>query len=185
MLGGSQLDAALRSIFSRPFRQTFFRASPARFRDDPFGRARTVAANRFNVAGGARVLYLSEKMTTCLEETQAAGFPASAVVVVPVELDLRAVIDLRDPSTLAALQLSEADVAFNFRSLPIGAAPSDTQLVGERFPALGCVDGILFPSFARRPPMETNLAVIEATLPVLGSSIAVNDPSNNLRDRLP
>ena len=185
MLAGPQLDAALRSVLSRPFRQTFFRASPLLYAADPLGRNRTIAANRFNVAGGARVLYLSEKMPGCIEEVQAANFPASSVAIFPVELDLRAVIDVRNPATVGALQLTDRDVAFNFRSLPGGSPPADTQLLGERCAALGCVDGIFFPSFARQPPTETNIAVIEATLSILGSSISVNDPRNNLVDRLP
>jgi hypothetical protein len=98
---------------------------------------------------------------------------------------LKAVIDLRDPTTLATLQLTPNEVAFNFRSLPPSAPPTDTQVLRERCAALSCVDGILFPSFARRPPTGTNVAVIEATLSVLRSSISVDDPGINLRDRLP
>lgn len=124
-------------------------------------------------------------MATCIEEVQAANFPASSVAIFPVELDLRAVVDLRNPATLSLLQLTNHDVALNFRSLPGGSPPTPTQLLGERCAALGCVDGIFFPSFARQPPTETNIAIIEATLSILRSSISVNDPRNNLVDRLP
>jgi RES domain-containing protein len=185
VLAGSQLDAAIRSVLSRPFRQTFFRASRLLYSGDPLGRNRAIAENRFNIESGARVLYLSEQMGTCIEEIQAAGFPAFSVAIFPVQLDLKAVVDLRDPATLAALHLTPTGVAFNFRSLPPGAPPTDTQLLGERCSTLGCVDGLLFPSFARRPPTGPNIAIIEATLSVLGSSISVNDPNSNLVDRLP
>jgi RES domain-containing protein len=185
VLAGAQLDAAIRTVLSRPFRQTFFRASRLRYRRDPLGRSRTIVENRFNVESGARVLYLSEQIGTCLEEIQAAGFPPFSVAIVPVQLDLKAVVDLRDPMILGALQLTPNDLAFNFRSLPPGSPPTDTQLLGERCSALNCVDGLLFPSFARRPPTGTNIAVIEATLPIRGYSIFVDDPGSNLRDRLP
>jgi len=122
VLAGAQLDAAIRSVLSRPFRQAFFRASRLRHAGDPLG---------------------------------------------------------------GALQLTPNDLAFNFRSLPPGSPPTDTQLLGERCSALSCIDGLLFPSFALQPPTGTNIAVIEATLPILGSSIFVDDPGSNLRDRLP
>ncbi|MGH7895347.1 MAG: hypothetical protein ACREQL_11815, partial [Candidatus Binatia bacterium] len=102
---------------------------------------------------------------------------------------LNAVIDLRDRNTLAALQLSSADLRFNFRSVPSGAAATATQLLGERCAALGRVDGIFYPSFATAPAVlatpSTNLAVIEASLAALGSTLEVNDPQNSLHDRLP
>ena len=185
MLAGAQLDAAIRSVLSRPFRQAFFRASRLRHAGDPLGRGRPIAENRFNLENGARVLYLSEQAATCLEEIQATGFPPFSVGIVPVQLDLKAVLDLRDAKILGALHLTPNDLAFNFRSLPPGSPPTDTQLLGERCSALSCIDGLLFPSFALQPPTGTNIAVIEATLPILGSSIFVDDPGSNLRDRLP
>ena len=45
------------------------------------------------------------------------------------------------------------------------------------------IDGLLFESPAVTG--KADLAVIETALPVLGSSLTVADPQNNLHDRLP
>jgi len=37
---------------------------------------------------------------------------------VPVEVDLRAVVDLRDPAIQTALQLTAHNLAMNFRAIP-------------------------------------------------------------------
>ncbi len=49
--------------------------------------------------------------------------------------------------------------------------------------ASGRVDGLVFESIAR--PTNRNLAVFEAALARLGSSVEVNDPRAKLFDRLP
>jgi RES domain-containing protein len=94
---------------------------------------------------------------------------------------LKAVVDLCDPKVQMILQTNSAEIVMNFRSITSGSAP--TQLLGERCLASGRIDGLLFDSPAM--PGKTNLAVFEAALAVLGSSLAVNDPSNNLLDSLP
>lgn len=96
MLTGASLDNAIQQLISRPFRHTFFRAMPLRYAQDPLGKRRPIVAQRFNVAGGARILYLAEDQVTCLHEIQAFGWPPSATVIIPVQFDLKAVVDLRD-----------------------------------------------------------------------------------------
>jgi hypothetical protein len=56
-------------------------------------------------------------------------------------------------------------------------------VLGERCCISGQIDGLQFES----PAMlrKANLAVFEAALILLRSSIAVNDPNNNLFDSLP
>lgn len=179
MLTGALLDNALQQLISRPFRHTFFRAMPLRYARDPLGKRRPIVAQRFNLAGGARVLYLAEDQVTCLHEIQAFGWPPSATVIVPVQFDLKAVVDLRDPKVQAVLHTNSAELALNFRS----SAPAATQVLGERCAASGRIDGLLFDSPAM--PGKANLAVFEASLTKLGSFLAVNDPNNNLVDSLP
>jgi RES domain len=89
------------------------------------------------------------------------------------------VVDLRDPKVQAALHTDSGELAINFRS---SAAPA-TQELGERCAASGRIDSLLFDSPAM--PGKANLAVFEAALTKLGSSLAVNDPANNLVDSLP
>jgi RES domain-containing protein len=183
VLSGPQLDAAIRQVVSRPKRDLFFRATLLKHANDPLGKQRPIRANRFNVANGARVLYLAETIHTALNEVQAFGFPARAVAIVGVQFDLQAVVDLRDANTLTTLQLTINDLSVNFRTVPPGAAPAPTQELGERAAASGAVDGFIFESVAR--PGTINLAVLEANLGSLNSSLTVDDPTNNLHDTLP
>jgi len=46
---------------------------PLRYAGDPLGKRRPIVAQRFNLAGGARVLYLAEDQVTSLHEIQAFG----------------------------------------------------------------------------------------------------------------
>jgi RES domain-containing protein len=130
VLSGASLDKAIQQLISRPFRHTFFRAMPLRYARDPLGKRRPIVSQRFNLTGGARMLYLAEDQVTCLHEIQAFGWPASAIVIVPVQFDLKAVVDLRDHKLLTLLQTNSAEIAMNFRSITPGPAP--TQMLGER-----------------------------------------------------
>lgn len=183
MHSGAQLDAAIRLVVSRPKRDLFYRAMLLKHANDPLGKQRPIRANRFNIANGARVLYLAETIDTALDEVQAFGFPARAVTIVPVQIDLKAIVDLRDVNTRTTLQLTANDLSVNFRAVRPGAPPTLAQALGERTAASGCVDGLIFESLAR--PGAVNLAVFEANLRNLSSSITVNDPTNNLHDTLP
>jgi RES domain-containing protein len=153
------------------------------YRFDPLGKQRPIRAQRFNVAGGARILYLGDDPVTCLHEAQAVGFPASSVTIVPVQFDLRSVVDLGDPAVQKILQTNPTEISFNFRSLPAATRPAMTQVLGARIAASGRIDGLLYESPARQGHL--NLAVIEAALTTLGSSLVVNDPNNKLADHLP
>ena len=181
MLTGVALDNAIRQLISRPFRHTFFRAMPLRYAGDPLGKRRPIVAQRFNLAGGARVLYLAEAQVTSLQEIQAFGWPPTATAIVPVQFDLKAVVDLRDPNVQAILQTNSAEIALNFRSITTG--PAATQVLGERCCASRQIDGLIFESPAM--PRKANLAVFETALILLRSSLVVNDADNNLFDSLP
>ena len=182
MLRGAQLDAAIRAVVSRPLRDMFFRAALLKYGHDPLGKQRPIRRNRFNSDNGARVLYLAHTLQTALAEVQAFGFPPHAVAIVPVQVDLKAVIDLRDANTQASLQLSSVELAMNFRTAPLGTT-TVTQELGECAAVSGIVDGLIYESLA--VPGAANLAVIEANLSGLMSSVSVYDPANNLHDTLP
>ena len=183
MLSGAHLDATIRQLISRPKRDLFYRAMLLKDANDPLDKQRPIRANRFNVANGARVLYLAQTVDTALHEVQAFGFPARSVTIVPVQVDLQAVVDLRDASIQTALQLNTNDLAVNFRTVRPGSTPTATQQLGERAAASGAVDGFIFESLAY--PGTINLAVFEANLTRSGSSLTENDPANNLYDTLP
>jgi RES domain-containing protein len=183
VLTGAPLDAAILRLPSRPRRDTYFRAMRLTFASDPLGKRRAIVGERFNIAGGARVLYLADDHVTALHEAQAFGFPASSVAIIPVECDLRAVVDLRDPAVQSLLQTNAVELSDNFRSLPSGSALSPTQLLGQRISASLRIDGLIYESPARAG--HADLAVVEAALAVLGSCVVVNDPVNKLSDSLP
>lgn len=183
MLKGALLNAAVGTLVSRPLKNIFYRAMLLKFARDPLGKHRPIGRNRFNIDNGARVLYLAENLPTALQEIQAFGFPAHAVAIVPVEVDLQAVLDLRDPAIQTALQLTSDHLAMNFRAIPAGGPLTETQELGECAAASGCVDGFLYESLAM--PGSVNLAVFESNLAPLKSSLTVNDPANSLYETLP
>jgi len=92
------------------------------------------------------VLYLAEDHNTCLNEILVFGWPPVSTAIIPVQFDLKAVVDLQDHRVRAILQLTQAELEFNFRSLPSGSAPALTQLLGERCVASRRVDGLLYES---------------------------------------
>ena len=182
MLTGAALENVVRLLHSRPLRGTYFRAIGARHMKTPLGHAPLMASNRFNLRGGAGTLYLGADAHVCVAEVQADALPADAVTIFPVEVDLKAVADLNDASVLVALGLTPADVVFNFRSLGRSGQHA-TQLLGECCAALGCIDGLMFPSAALVGGQA--LAVFEASLTTLGSSLTVRRPSGRVWQRLP
>lgn len=156
---------------------------PLRYSSDPLGKGGPITAQRFNVAGGARVFYLAEDHNTCLNEILAFGWPPVSTAIIPIQFDLKSVVDLQDHNVGAILQLTLAELAFNFRSLPGGSALAVTQISGEHGVASRRVEGLLYES--QTVAGKKALAVLEAALAALGSALTVNDPVNGLNDRLP
>jgi len=129
------------------------------------------------------VLYLAADQVTCLHKAQLFGSPLVAVALIPVQFDLRAVVDLRAPAVQKILRTNDAELSFNFRSLPAKSPPSPTQMLGERVAVSRRIDGHLYESPAHAG--HTDLAIIESALSGIGSSLVVNDPGGGLSDRLP
>lgn len=184
MLTGRPLRQALATVPSRPLTAIYFRATLLVYSDDPLGKNRgktpPLSAGRFNLAGGARVLYLADTHQTCAAESQAVGGASFAIATIPVHVRLQAVLDLRDPATLAALALTHEQIAINFR---LSRQATPTQQLGEACAKLETIDGILYPSLT--PAGGLCLAVIEASLRTGSSGLTVNDPRNKLADQLP
>ena len=184
VLTGPPLQQALTTVPSRPLRAIYFRATLLAYANDPLGKSRgrssPLPAARFNVAGGARVLYLADTHQTCAAECQAVGGASFAIATIPIHVKLQAVLDLQDPATLAALGLSSPEIAINFRLNP---NPTPTQELGEACSQYGTVDGILYNSLT--PAGGICLAVIESNLRAGASGLIVNDPVNKLVDQIP
>jgi len=180
MIDVAALRALVPKLMSRPMRDIFFRSMRLVHHPDPLGRKRPIKAQRFNTKDGARVLYLGDDQTTCLHEVQAFGMPASSVAIVPVQLQLNAVLDLH--AVRSRLLVKTTDIELNFRR-GSAAPPTDMQVLGEELSGSRVVDGLLYPSVAR--PGSTCLALFEAGVIALGSAVEVNDPANGLNDRLP
>ena len=149
MLAGTALDDALTAkVNTRPASVQYFRAIPMAWDFDPLGRGRPISDMRFNRSGGARVLYLGESPTLCMDEAQAVGFPAAGMICVPVEARLESILDLRDVATRRTLGLKLTDVQLNFRGPNKTGIVTDMQVLGERCNALKAIDGIHYPSAA-------------------------------------
>src|SRR5262249_41629445 len=144
---------------------------------DPLGKRRPIRAQRFNLASGARMLYLADDPSTCVEEAKVVfGYPASAMAILPVHFDLKAVVNLTLPPVQELLETNLAELTFNFRSTP--ERPTATQLLGEAVAAAGCLDGLFYPSPAR--PGHIDLVVVEKALANLGSRLTVEDPPTGI-----
>lgn len=187
MRTGSALDRAVSYLPTRPLRGTYFRACATRWVADPLGKGRTIGRNRFNVAGGARLLYMAEDPHTCLFELQAYAWPPQAISIVPVLFRLDSVVDLQDIAVQQLLLTDEVELGFNFRSMPPGAPATPTQELGEAVASSGRIDGLLFPSFAvpRGSGLKQNLAIVEAGVATLGSHVEADDPLGRVCHRLP
>jgi RES domain-containing protein len=127
-------------------------------------------------AGGARLLYLGDSHATCLAESQALGLPQWAVTIVPVRVELQAVIDLRDPATLALPGDPQEEWRLNFR---LRQQPTASQQLGEACARQRIVDGILYPSLVNTKG-GVCLAVLEAALVAGSSRLEVNDPATGV-----
>jgi RES domain-containing protein len=148
---------------------------------DPLGKQRPLlSAGRFHLPNSARILYLADEHQTAEHEVQAFGTPLRAIAIVPVNVNLNAVLDLTDGGIRGQIGLTEAELALNFRT---SSSLTPTQLLGECCASMGIVDGLLFPSVARRGGVC--LAVIETALARLGSSVVVDDHYSGLHDQLP
>jgi hypothetical protein len=184
LTGPPLLEALTRRVTSRPFPGMFLRATPLAYAPDPLGRERgrssPLPAGRFNLRGGTRVLYLGETHQTCAAESQAVGGASFAIAIIPVQVKLAAVIDLRDAATLDALELAPRELALNFR---LSRAPTPTQLLGEACAECGAVDGIFYGSLT--PAGGLCLAVLEANLRAGVTALVVSDFRTKLADQLP
>jgi len=168
---------------SRPQRDIWWRVIRAKYVADPLGKSRTtMPATRFNVLGGTRVLYLSQKPTTAMLEAQAMGAPAQAIVAFPVRFNLHAVIDVTDAATYAALQITQTELVRNHRTATV-TSPAPTQELGEACAQSGIVDGIVFHSIG--DPPNFNLAVLELNLARLGSTLEVDPVVSGSKHVLP
>lgn len=187
MLSGAALQQLLAMPPTRPRRGVWFRASVTQHVVDPLGKHRPIGRNRFDVAHGARVLYCAEDPATCLYELQAFAWPPQAISIVPVEAQRQSVLDLTDANVLAALELTPAEVAFNFRAMPQLAPPTATQRLGEALAHRRTVDGVVWHSLAvpAGSPLRPSLGIIEAGVAALGSSVGADDPLNHVTHSLP
>jgi RES domain-containing protein len=176
------LRKVLATIPSESLRRVFFRAVLLKFSRDPLGRKRPIVAQRFNADRGARVLYLADRHETALAEVRAFGIPLMSFAIVPVQVDLRALVDLTEARTRRVLRMGLEEIRADFRASKPGAR-IPTQVLGEACARSCRIDGILYPSLAR--PAAVNLAVIERSLRALQSTVVVDDIENRLHDRLP
>jgi dihydrofolate reductase len=145
MLTGPALNAALGRLASsatRPKAYNMVRATLAQHWQDPLAKKRTLWPRaRYNITGGAQVLYVGDDYLTAAAETLVAVVPTWIVAFATVHCNLNAVLDLTDVAVQAALATNNAELSKNFRAFPRSAPPTETQVLGEAAAASGNFDG--------------------------------------------
>ncbi len=188
MLPRSSITPLLPALgsMSRPRSGRMVHAMHAMYYTDPLAKKLKkahIAWSRFNVKKGARVLYLGDDYLTCAAETRVSSVPTWIVAFAPVLYDLQAVLDLTDAAVQGALHTFPAEIAANFRSVPLASRPTPTQWLGEELAASAQIDAIYFDSAAR--PGHHCLAVFVDTLEPLGGKLEVFDPKAGVTASLP
>jgi hypothetical protein len=105
-------------------------ATATAFRDARILRGATDKNGRYDAAKLARLLDW-----TISDIAQYLGRDASTISrfgASPIHQEERAVVDLRDPAVHKLLETDSVELSINFRSVPAGAPPAATQILGER-----------------------------------------------------
>jgi RES domain-containing protein len=132
----------LAGLPGRSVRGTFFRALLATFAKQPLSIEGSLRhGGRYNPLGAFGALYCGESPAVCAAEIgkRAAGQRVSPYRLARVRVKLHRVLDLTDPTTLAALNLRPEDV--------LGADWQPTQRLAAQVRAAG-FEGLLAPSAA-------------------------------------
>lgn len=177
MLTGAALTSALAILApgaTRPRVVDMVRATLAQHWQDPLAKKRTVWPRaRYNVAGGAEVLYVGDDYLTAAAETAVTAVPTWIVAFARVECSLNAVLDLTSSSVQTALHTNKAELSKNFRASPHGSPPTETQQLGEAAAASGMFDAIYYNSVARSG--SHCLALLRSSFIGLSSTLTVVD----------
>jgi RES domain-containing protein len=153
-----------------------------------WGGAAKIAGARFTPAGGFDSIYLArDSITAFIEVSALILFPGGPVpvrsapwVVISVDGNLKHVLDLTNPVTLAALGTSAQEMTGTWATLP----HPPTQLLGQLAYGSERIAGIKYAS--AKNPGGVNLVVFSDRIPVAADNyLEVYDPHGNLFQRLP
>ncbi len=148
---------------------TAFRTVNLRYLDTPLSGLGSIrAGGRYNPKGAFEVLYLAENATTTLLEVEFAASsggrfraePKDPYVVFSVHFQLRQLVDLHDPVSLASLGLEPGDLQQPWRLKQLRGERVLTHEIGAKLLALGH-EGFMYPSATDG---RVNLAVLPQNL---------------------
>jgi RES domain-containing protein len=112
---------------------------------------------RFNPKGTPALYTSLAPITAWMEAQQGLPFKAQPMTLVAYRVECAAVLDLRDPATLAALDIAHADLAAPWEDLASRRIEPPIWALARRSLAAGAA-GVLAPSFAPGTgPADRNL----------------------------
>ncbi|MGH7104521.1 MAG: RES family NAD+ phosphorylase [Acetobacteraceae bacterium] len=113
------------------------------------GAGAALTGGRFNPRGMA-ALYTSFRFETAwLEAQQATPFKAQPLTLCAYEVDCHDVLDLTDPATLAAHEITPQDLACPWKDLETRGLKPPTWLIADRLTKAG-IAAVIVASYASR-----------------------------------
>jgi RES domain-containing protein len=191
MLPRDALVVAVRQLAPHPLRGLAFRLILARYAAtalSSIGSLRT--GGRYNMRGEFEALYLASSPVTALREVEALvetveglrGVKGPPRILLSVEYELQAVVDLTDPAVLDVLSTNLAELCAPWRALNAASRAAPTQLLGNVVHELSVIEALRVPS--ARDPSTDNLVIFPDRLRS-SSTVRVFDDSGLIDARLP
>src|SRR5579859_5421710 len=125
---------------------------------------------RYNMRGEFEALYLASSPVTALREVEALvetveglrGVKGPPRILLSVEYELQAVVDLTDPAVQDVLSTNLVELCAPWRALNAAGLSAPTQLLGGVVHELAVIEALRVPS--ARDPATDNLVIFPARL---------------------
>jgi RES domain-containing protein len=191
MLPRDALVAAVQQLPVQPRRGLAFRLILARYAATALSSIGSLrAGGRYNMRGEFEALYLASSPVTALREVEALvatteglrGVKGPPRILLSIEYELQAVVDLTKPSAQQLLRSSLAELSAPWRTLNAAGATAPTQLLGSVVHELSVIEALRVPS--ARDPATDNVVIFPDRLRST-STVRVFDDSGLIDARLP
>jgi RES domain-containing protein len=191
MLPRGALVVAVGALPTQAQRGLAFRLILARYAATALSSIGSVrAGGRYNMRGEFEALYLASSPVTALREVEALvetaeglrGVKGPPRILLSVEYDLQAVVDLTEPAIQDVLDTNLAELCAPWRALNAAGLSAPTQLLGSVVHELSAIEALRVPS--ARDPSTDNLVVLPNRLHS-SSTLRVFDDSGLIDARLP
>jgi RES domain-containing protein len=191
MLPRDALVVAVQELTGHPRQGVAFRLILARYAATALSSIGSLrAGGRYNMRGEFEALYLTSSPVTALREVEALvetdaglqGVKGPPRILLSIEYDLQAVVDLTESAVQHALATSLAELCAPWRSLNAAGLLAPTQTLGSVVHELGGLEALRVPS--ARDPSTDNLIIFPDRLRS-PSTVRVFDDSGLIDARLP